>query len=72
MGIFDVLSGHENPADFIANSAVKGIKAAGKGLKSGVEKAKETREAKMAADDDSYAGPVAGPKFCPHCGKPLR
>jgi hypothetical protein len=84
MGIFDVLSGKENPLDFAVNSTVKGVKAganlAGKGIKAGMEKAKEAkREAEMEAqmetdtsyNDDDDEAVSAGPKFCPHCGKPL-
>jgi hypothetical protein len=85
MGIFDVLGGKENPGDFLVNSAAKGIKAGAAAAKAAAAKAKEAKEAREAEEAEAaeaakaaaYANEsdeevIAGPKFCPHCGKPLR
>jgi hypothetical protein len=82
MGIFDVLSGKEHPGDFLVNSAAKGVKAGANAAAAKAEMAKEEKaaweaEAAEAAKAAAYADEsdeevMAGPKFCPHCGKPLR
>jgi hypothetical protein len=82
MGFFDVLGGKENPGDFLVKSAAKGIKAGANAAKAAAAKAKEAKEAREAEeaeaakaaayDDGSDEEVIAGPKFCPHCGKPLR
>ncbi|GMO53897.1 MAG: hypothetical protein Pg6C_20320 [Treponemataceae bacterium] len=48
-----------------------GAKAAAKGDKSSMDKAKEAEEDREAEEEDD-AEFDAGPAFCPHCGKPLR
>jgi NADH pyrophosphatase NudC (nudix superfamily) len=92
MGFFDALSGKENPADFLVNSAAKAIKVGAKvsanAAKAAAAKAKEAKEARAAREaeeaeaaeaakavayaDEGDEEVIAGPKFCPHCGKPLR
>jgi hypothetical protein len=74
MGIFDVLNGKEHPGDFLVNSAAKGVKAGANAAKAKMAKeekaAREAEEAAASADEADEE--EAGPKFCPHCGKPLR
>ncbi|MDR0710180.1 MAG: hypothetical protein LBF77_08960 [Spirochaetaceae bacterium] len=80
MGFFDALSGKQHPADFLMETAGKGLKAGVGAAKKAAAKAKEAKAAREEAEMEqqeeaveavSYGG-ESGPAFCPHCGKPLR